>query len=89
MTIIEERRWFVDEFYTRVKTKEPINNDTFQHAISALGGYVYNVCVGIMGDVSIFNGVTWMSAGNKQSYELNHEWLKRFEKMYKKLEETK
>lgn len=57
-----------------------IDNKPFKAAIEKLGGYVYNVSVGRVGSVTIFNGLTWLSVYDVETYEDCDMWAEKVEK---------
>lgn len=81
-SIIENVHLFNGRFQTRWTTKPSIDDAIFNTAIASLGGYVYNVCCGVIGDISIFNGITWIGIGNNESLDVNLEWAEKFKSAY-------
>lgn len=65
--------------HTYYKSKKLIEDTEFKQAVNQLGGKVYNVCVCKLGDITLFNGCTWVGI-NAPSYEECDEWLKKLEK---------
>ncbi|MDE7242371.1 MAG: hypothetical protein K2O18_00050 [Oscillospiraceae bacterium] len=79
LTLVEQRIQFGSDHYSRYITKYFIDNDLFSAAVKRLGGYTYNICVGKIGTVTIFNGLTWLSVHGADSYEDCDMWAERFE----------
>ena len=55
-----------------------LEDDVFKNIIESLGGYVYNVSVGKIGDVIIFNGITWLSVKTRKSFASSKAWARKF-----------
>lgn len=66
-------------FYSRYSSGKRIEDKNFAEAIKKLGGYIYNTCVGKIGDVVIFNGFTWVSVHDVDSFGTADSWLKKLE----------
>lgn len=77
LSLIERRILGEKDYYSRYRFNSLVQDDPFRIAIEKLGGYVYNVCVGKIGDVIIFNGYTWMSVHGVKSYEDGDNWAKK------------
>lgn len=77
LSLIERMIFRENDYYSRYRLKNIVEDDPFRVAIEKLGGYVYNVCVGKIGDVIIFNGFTWVSVHGTQSYEDGDEWARK------------
>lgn len=79
LSLIERRLLGGKDYYSRYRysLNNIVGDDPFRVAIEKLGGYVYNVCVGKIGDVIIFNGFTWVSVHGTQSYEDGDEWARK------------
>lgn len=56
-----------------------ISTNLFEAAIKRLGGYIYNMSVGKIGEVTIFNGFTWISVSGVDSYDEADAWAKKLE----------
>lgn len=66
-------------YYSRYSSSEIIHDNEFRIAIEKLGGYVYNTAVGKIGDIVIFNGYTWISVHEVDSYEQGDAWAQKLE----------
>ena len=77
-----ERRKEGNRYYSRYMLARYVDNGRFTKTIHSLGGYVYNTHVGKIGEATIFNGGTWLSVKNSESYKDNDEWAKRFEQAF-------
>lgn len=85
-TLVERRIEVENDYYSRYMSACFIDNKRFETIIKNFGGYTYNVCVGKIGNVVIFNGLTWISVHDTNSYDENDEWAKKFDKMFLKKE---
>lgn len=67
-----------EQHYSRYKAAHLIEDDIFNKVIKSMGGYVYNLCVGVVGKYKIFNGITWVGI-HSDSYDKNDELISQFE----------
>lgn len=74
LTVTERRNQKGENHYSRYLPSFFIDDDCFSSAIKRLGGDTYNVCVGKVGEVTIFNGYTWFSVSNVNSYDDCDMW---------------
>ena len=79
LTVTERRNQKGENHYSRYLPSFFIDDDCFSSAIKRLGGDTYNVCVGKVGEVTIFNGYTWFSVSNVNSYDDCDMWAERVE----------
>lgn len=82
LTVIEKRSNQIEKFYSRYVLDYFVDTDTFNAIIKDFGGYTYNMCVGKIGEITIFNGHTWFSVSKVNSYEDGDMWAKRFEEAF-------
>ena len=64
--------------YMRFEMDRFLDAQSFQAIIRSFGGYIDNVLVGRIGDVTIFNGFTWFSVSGTDSFETSEAWARRF-----------
>lgn len=81
LTLVERRTNTLEGHYSRYLSANFIDDKNFDDVIKELGGYTYNVLVGKVGDVTIFNGFTWISVHDVSSYEECDKWAKVVDKM--------
>lgn len=81
LALVERRTTSLENYYSRYLSTNFIDDEHFDNIIKELGGYTYNVCVGKVGDVVIFNGSTWISVHNVSSYEECDKWVKTVDEM--------
>lgn len=75
------KRCHVRYRYRKKAEDDFITDEDFARVINEFGGYVYNLCVGVVGDVEIFNGYTWISVTMAGTYQDCDKWVKKLEKM--------
>lgn len=79
LTVEERRIQEGENHYSKYLPDFFIDDDRFDSAIKQLGGYTYNICVGKIGEITIFNGYTWLSVSGVNSYDDADMWAERFE----------
>lgn len=84
LTLIERRNNPIEKFYSRYVLRYFIDTDVFDAVIKNFGGYTYNLSVGKIGDVTIFNGHTWLAVHDVDSYEDGDMLVKKFEEAFLK-----
>lgn len=81
LTKIEQRSNNVEGHYAHYKPDYFITDEQFKAAVEKLGGYVYNTCVGKVGDVTLFSGYTWMAVWDVNTYEECDQWAKKLDEL--------
>lgn len=81
-TLVEQRDEHypgeMEQKFSKYGSRVYIDDSEFHEAMKKLGGYHYNVCVGRLGDMTIFNGGTWIGIHSK-SHDDNDAKLVEFE----------
>lgn len=65
LKLTEQLIRFDGQAYERYDSDLCIETDVFNKIIQSMGGYIYNTCVGKLGDALIFNGFRWISVTAK------------------------
>ena len=81
LTLVERRTNNLEGHYSRYLSSSFIDDKHFDDIIKELGGYTYNTCVGKVGNITIFNGFTWISVSDVNSYEECDKWARTVDRM--------
>lgn len=82
LSVTERRLQPEDDHYTRYEPAYFIDDHFFKKTIESIGGYVYNMSVGRIGSLVIFNGFTWLAVHGVDSYKSCDHWARKFEQAF-------